>query len=218
MKHSSVLITVVSTILMGVMSIGVINAGEVQAGVVTFYPESAIYAGNGCPQGKTHIIVDEMGDLLIQHEELILSLPQGVGSTLAGRKACSIRIPVTLPHGYYVRSIEQQIQYSVQKSAGAEARIATRAALSSDSINPFTVLLPLDDEIVGENMIDSRRDYLGAASRRARYCTETRSEELMLQINTVISGQRSSVDQDLIVAAYGGYLGEGFELEIAECP
>jgi Domain of unknown function (DUF4360) len=208
-------ITVVSSILSGVILASI--ATTANADVVTFHPESAIYAGSGCPQGKTHILVDEMGDLLIEHEELVLDLRQGT-SVLAGRKSCSIRVPVTLPQGFYVRSIQQQIQYSVMKSVGAEAKISTRTALSGDSINPFTVVLPSEDEIYGDNMIDSRRDYLGSSHRRQQYCSGTRSEEMMLQINTVISGQKESSDRDLVVAAYGGYVGEGIELEIAACP
>jgi hypothetical protein len=209
MKNLSVLITVVSSLMSGIAT----------AGVLTFHPESAIYAGNGCLQGRSHISVDEAGDLLIEHEDLILDLPsQGRSSALAGRRACTMRIPVTLPQGYYVKAIEQQIQYSVSKSAHAEARIATRTALSGDAVNPFTVLLAADDEFHGENMIDSRRDYLGDARRRAHYCEAGRAEDMMLQISTVISGQRDSIDDELVVAAYGGYIGEGIELEIAPCP
>lgn len=215
MKKYFVSITVVSSILSGVIFASI--ATTANAAVVTFHPESAVYAGSGCPQGKTHILVDEVGDLLIEHEELILDLRQGT-SVLAGRKACAIRVPVTLPQGFYVRSIQQQIQYSSLKSAGAEAKISTRTALSGDAINPFTVVLPSEDEIYGDNMIDSRRDYLGSASRREKYCSGTRSEDMMLQINTVISGQKESSDQDLVVASYGGYVGEGIELEIAACP
>jgi hypothetical protein len=214
MKKYFVSITVVSSIITGVIFASV--ASTANAGVVTFHPESAIYAGSGCPQGATHILVDEVGDLLIEHEQLVLDLRRGT-SVLAGRKACSIRVPVSLPQGFYVKSIQQQIQYSVLKSAGAEAKISTRTALSGDYINPFTVVLPADEEIYGDNMIDARRDNLGSRSRREHYCSGTRSEDLMLQINTVISGEKDSIDQDLVVASYGGYIGEGIELEIAAC-
>ena len=212
MKDLNVLITVVSSILSGV-----IFSGVAQAGVLTFHPEFAVYAGSGCPQGMTRLMVDETGDLLIEHEALRLDLQQGVGSALAGRRACAIRVPVTLPQGFYVRSIEQQLHYSAMKSAGAESRISTRAAMSGDSVDPFTITLPLGEEIYGDNMIASRRDDLDEDISYDTYCKGSRSEEMMLQVNTVISGQRQSIYEDLLIAAYGGYIGEGIEIEIAEC-
>ena len=207
-------------VLQGLTSlVGFAISNAAWAGIISFHPESAIYAGNGCPQGSTRISVDDYGDLLMEHDALSLDLPAyGTNQALAGRSTCSIRVPLTIPRGFYVKAIEQRLIYAANKSAGAEARIATRTALSGDTVTPFTVLLARDDKIYSESLIDSRRDQIDSRQRRQQYCSSERSEEMMLQVNIAISGQRDSIAEDLTVRSFGGYVGEGFEIEIGACP
>jgi len=189
------------------------------AGSIVFHPERAVVGGNGCPQYATRLSVDEFGDLLIEHDALSISLGSNSGNAaLAERKACAIRVPVTVASGYYVKSIEQRLTYSVSKSAGSEARLATRTSLSGVSLNPFTVTLPYGDEMYSDNMIDTRRDYLSRPDQRASLCQPGRPEDQMLQINVAITAQRDNGDEELLIAAHGSYIGEGFEIELAPCP
>ena len=189
------------------------------AGSIMFHPERAVVGGNGCPQNATRLSVDEFGDLLIEHDAMSISLaPSGGNPALAARKACAIRVPVTVASGFYVKSIEQRLTYAVSKSAGSEARLATRTSLSGINLNPFTVTLPYGDEMYSDFMIDTRRDYLSRPEHRASLCQAGRSEDQMLQINVAITAQRDSAAEALLIAAHGSYIGEGFEIEMAPCP
>jgi hypothetical protein len=189
------------------------------AGSIMFHPERAAIGGNGCPQDATRLSVDEFGDLLIEHNAMSISLaPSGGNPALAARKACAIRVPVTVASGFYVKSIEQRLTYAVSKSAGSEARLATRTSLSGINLNPFTVVLPQGDEMHSDFMIDSRRDTLSRPDQRASFCQPDRSEDQMLQINVAITAQRDSASEEIVIAAHGGYIGEGFEIELAPCP
>ena len=98
------------------------------------------------------------------------------------------------------------------------AQISTRTAISSDRVTPFTSLLAYGEEFSGGMLIDTRHDQLNRASQIAAYCRSSRSEDMMLQINLAIAGQRDSEAEDLVIQAFGGYLGEGIEIEVAECP
>lgn len=188
------------------------------AGVITFLPDRAIVAGNGCPEGSTIVSVDEFGDLSVEHSELAIILPaNGRDRALAARKACVVRVPVIVPTGFYVKSIEQHIIHGAIKSADAELKIASRAAFSSDNIQPFTITLPRGEEFSEAFVIDSRIDHLNEATQRQHYCQDGRAEEQMFQLNVAISGQRDSIHDDLISAAYGSRFGEGIEIEIEPC-
>jgi hypothetical protein len=125
---------------------------------------------------------------------------------------------VTVAKGFYVKSIEQVLNYSVLKSAGASASIATQTSFSLDMVGPFSVALSRGATQNPEIIVESRLDHLESASQIQRYCNPARSDELMLRINLAISGSRRSTAQDLIVQAFGGYLGEGLEVKLGLCP
>jgi hypothetical protein len=189
------------------------------AGAITFHTERGIIAGNGCPEGSSRVYTDEYGDLLIEHDDLAIRLyAGGTDRTLSARVACSIRIPVTVAKGFYVKSIEQVLNYSVLKSAGASASIATQTSFSLDMVGPFSVALSRGATQNPEIIVESRLDHLESASQIQRYCNPARADELMLRINLAISGSRRSTAQDLIVQAFGGYLGEGLEVKLGLCP
>lgn len=203
----------------GAMLAQLILIGTASASDLVFHVENAVYAGNGCPQGSTSVSVDEFGDLYIDHAALALVLPaHGEDQALAGRKTCIIRVPVLLPKGLYVKSIQQSLHYGVAKSMGADLQLATRAAFSADNVRPFTVSLPAGEEVYSEHSIDSRLDQFVPSRQIAKYCGENRAEETMFQMQVAISGQRESVAEDLVAAGYGNHFGEGIEIELASCP
>jgi hypothetical protein len=188
------------------------------AGVITFHPESGVFAGSGCSDSSSRMYVDEYGDLVMEHDDMRLDLPAyGSDSSLAGRRACAIRVPVTIPRGFYVKTIEQNLIFSAKKSASTDAALSTRTAIL-EPISTFTIRLPRHDEYHGEMRLEARRDDLNHADQIARYCRTDRSEELMLQVNLAITGRRDSSAENLLVQAVGGYLGEGLEIEVAACP
>lgn len=212
MKHQLIAIC-------GALLAQVIHSNSASANELIFHPENAIYAGNGCPQGSTTITVDELGDLYIDHSALGISLPaNGDNQALAARSTCLVRIPVTVPKGLYVKSIQQTLSYSVAKSVNADLQLASRAAFSSDSVHPFIISLPAGDEVYSEHSIDTRLDHLDSAKQRAKYCRDERPDQMIFQVQIAISGQRESAGDDLIAAAYGSHFGEGIEVELANCP
>lgn len=186
--------------------------------IINYHVERAIVAGNGCNAANSSVTVDEFGDLAIAHDNLAIVLPaHGPDQSLAARKSCVVRVPVTIPRGYYIKSIQQQIMHGAAKSEGAEIRIASRATFSSDAVTPFTILLPRDEAIYADFMIDSRTDVFSDSRQRQKYCASDRPEEQMFQLNVVLSGTRNSVNEDLVSAAYGSRFGEGFEVEVKSC-
>ena len=211
MKHHMIAIC-------GAILAQVINSNTASANELIFHPETAIYAGNGCPQGTTTISVDELGDLYIDHSALaILLAGGGDNQALAARSTCLVRVPVTVPKGLYVKSIQQSLSYAVAKSANADIEMASRAAFSSDSVHPFIVSLPAGDEVYSDHSIDTRLDNLDSAKQRAKYCRDERPEEMIFQVQVAISGQRDTVMDDLLAAAFGSHFGEGIEVELASC-
>lgn len=212
MKHQMI-------VIFGALLAQIIHSNAASANELIFHPETAIYAGNGCPQGSTSISVDELGDLYIDHTALAILLPaNGENQALAARRTCLVRVPVTVPKGLYVKSIQQSLSYAVGKSANADIQIASRAAFSSDSVHPFIISLPVGDEVYSDHSIDTRLDYLDSAKQRAKYCSDERPEQMIFQAQIAISGQRESVMDDLLAAAYGSHFGEGIEVELASCP
>lgn len=202
----------------GALLLQIANATLASASELTFHPETAIYAGNGCPQGSTTISIDEMGDLQIDHSGLgIFLFGDGQSETLAARSTCLVRIPVTVPKGLYVKSIQQSLSYAVAKSANADLQLASRAAFSSDSVHPFIISLPAGDEVYSEHSIDTRQDHLDSVRLRAKYCNDSRSENMIFQVQIALSGQRESAMDDMAVAAFGSHFGEGIEIELASC-
>jgi hypothetical protein len=196
----------------------VIHSNTASANELIFHPETAIYAGNGCPQGSTAISVDELGDLYIDHSALAILLPAGGSNqALAARSTCIVRVPVTVPKGLYVKSIQQSLSYAVAKSANADLQLASRAAFSSDSVHPFIISLPAGDEVYSDHSIDTRLDHLDSAKQRAKYCRDERPSEMIFQVQIAISGQRDSVMDDLLAAANGSHIGEGIEVELGSC-
>jgi hypothetical protein len=196
---------------------GVFAQGAV-AGVISYHTERAVIAGNGCNASNSTVSVDEFGDLSIGHDNLAIVLPaNGSDHALAARKTCIVRVPVTIPRGFYVKSIQQQIMHGAAKSAGAEIRVSSRASFSSDNISPFTILLPHDEDIYAEFMIDSRTDVFSDAQQQAKYCRPDRPEEQMFQLNVALTGSRDSIHESLVSAAYGSHFGEGLEIEVRAC-
>lgn len=213
MKQIHQMISVVGACLASLTLTSIASASE-----IVFHPEAAVYAGNGCPLGSTSITVDEFGDLYIDHSILAILLPaNGENQVLAARRTCISRIPAKVPRGFYVKSIEQRLIYGVAKSAGADLQLASRAAFSSDSIRPFIVSLPKGEEVYSENSMDSRIDNLNPAKQKAKYCNDTRAEEMIFQVQIALSGQRDSAMEDLVVASYGSHFGEGIEIKLGSC-
>jgi len=187
------------------------------AGIITFNPEASVVAGSGCPQGSTDIYLDDFGDLNIDYHSLAIQLG-GNTSALAQRKACVVRIPVHIPHGYYMKTTEQQLIYGVRKSSGSSLKIASRAAVSGDKVTPLTVDMPLGSVIAEQSKIDYQPGELNEAQQIRKYCESERSEDTIFQINVAVSAQRSSVRETVQLKAYSQILGEGMELEVAPCP
>jgi hypothetical protein len=196
---------------------GLLGGTATYASMITYHTERAVLGGTGCSQQNASLFVNDFGDLEIHMDGMFMALTSE-NTLTADRKSCAIRVPITIPKGYYVRSIEQRLAYAISKSAGAQASLATRTSIGGLTVNPFTVYLPRGDEIYSENLIDSRRDFLGTTANIATQCSAGNPEDRMLQINMAASGQRDNLDEELSIYTGGAYLGEDFEIELAECP
>jgi hypothetical protein len=197
--------------------IGLLGATITQAGVITYHPERAILGGNGCSTEGSTIEVNEFGDLEIHYDAMMMAFsPQS--TLMADRRSCAVRIPVSIPRGFYVRSIEQRLAYAVAKSADTQASLATRLSLAGLTLSPYIVTLPYGEEFYSDVALDTRRDDVGTDAHMRAQCRSDRSEETMLQLNTAISGQRDNHYGELYIQTGDTYIGEGYEIDLAPCP
>ena len=206
-KASRILIGI--TLLMG--------ATVTHAAAITFHPERGIIGGNGCSAESSSIKVNEFGELEIHYDNMMIAMsPQT--SLMADRRSCSVRIPISIPHGYYIESLEQRLAYGVSKSADTIVSVATRLSLAGLQVSPYTVTIPYGDEFHSDYVLDTRRDFIGTDAHIRTQCRDDQPTDTMLQLNTVISGQRQSAYDELYVTSNDSYIAEGYEIELAPCP
>lgn len=191
----------------------------VEARVLTFKTESAVFAGNGCPQDQTRLSTDYFGDLYIEYGALAIQLPaNGVARDLAQRKACSVRVPARLEQGYYIKSIQQQLIYGARKSRNATLQVASLATFSNGSTSPLNAVHSRGISVNDDVIIETRDDALDESQQIRKFCHEGRATDTMFQLNVVISGQRDTAQDHLVGRIYGNAFAEGIEIEVEACP
>lgn len=95
-----------------------------RADEVFFDLASAGAAGSGCELGRDAFLqLDEKGNLAFSMTGFTTDkLDSGA---LAGRLACSLRVPIEIPVGHYVYELTYSFAYDLKKSAGAEGSIGS---------------------------------------------------------------------------------------------
>ncbi len=197
--------------LLGIAAIGTLIAGFSQAqasdGSVRWDERRAILAGSGCQKDVDAFVIANGNDLSVIFTDLGFSLPGGSGAVLAARKNCVVRIPATIAKGLYIGELTQQVTYGITKTRGSRGTVASRSTFFGFPVSPYTVRVPYGTSINEPFLTNTRRDRFLVDTTRgswwSRWCAAQRSPRGLYQANFVVSGQRDSDFEDLIMFVDG---------------
>lgn len=170
--------------------------------------ERAIVAGQGCNLDNTSVLGEGNSLYVVFYD---LELAAGGDGPSAGRSACTIRLPVKLPAGTYLRGARVSLGGDFDKAADATAAMALRAGVGGLA---GSVTIPLPD---GEFV---RRDYTFVRDvvieNGAETCGRPEREE-MFAANLAITARGTaeapvSID---IGRSHAGFL--RVKLDLADC-
>lgn len=176
----------------------------------------ATLTGTGCMAGDaTAKLVPAPHGVRIDLPELKIDLKSG--APLAERKACSIRIPVEVPAGYYVSKVDHELAYSVRRSAGTSATAAITVALFGTPSSPLTVRHSEGRAESRRSASAHRSDTYASSSPEAQAMCGARPTAGLLAVNLAITAQRNSGDR-VSLAIKPMSIREGVEIELSPCP
>ena len=176
------------------------GTAQAQSNELVWRPELAVANGSGCrlQNGIGDPLVVAFGNTVsVLFHQMGVDLPAGgPDPRLADIKNCSVRIPVTIPQGYYLAELTQTLTYGVNKTGGSSGRITTLDSLLDSSVGSLSVSIPRGS-IQQPALTESKTRYLrieacGASSRSGFYRTDVAT-----------SGQRDSTRETFILAAEG---------------
>ena len=178
-----------------------------QSIVYDVHSPSMIIAGNGCQKDVDAFASTNGNDLAIVFTRLGVDLPGGGSQSLADRKSCSVRVPVTVAPGLYIGQLTQRVSYGVTKTAGATGSVATRSSFFGFPVSPHTVNLPYGTAVNQPLLINSRVDNFLVDTRPGSWyqgwCTRSRAPRGLYQANFAVSGQKANSLEDLIMFVDG---------------
>lgn len=177
----------------------------------------ATLSGTGCPSGSgSAAVVSEPGGVRIDLPEMKVDL--STTAQLADRKACSIRIPIEIPAGFYVSKVDNKLAYSLARTAGTTAGISTNVGFFGNGAQPFTVNHPTGVPESLPNASALRSDTYASSSPEAQgMCRNTRPTAGLLAVNVAISARRDGPGESLFVMLKPMSIREGIEIELSPC-
>ena len=177
------------------------GTAQAQSNELVWRPELAVANGNGCflRNGQGDTVVIAFGEnVSVLFNEMAVDLPAGdPNPRLADLKNCSVRIPVTIPQGYYIYELTQTLTYGVNKTHGSSGKITTLDSILDSSVGGFSVSIPrgASQEPAFPRTGPPRQvrvEACGASSRSGFYRTDVAT-----------SGQRDSSSETFILRAEG---------------
>ncbi|MFO0679496.1 MAG: DUF4360 domain-containing protein [Polyangiaceae bacterium] len=192
---------------------GTFDAGTV-SGLARFEPSRATIAGSGCTAGDTRVTANGSA-LLVEFDALAIELPPG-SSPRSERSACSVRVPITIPAGYYVATIDQGLTFDVAKSQGASASLASNTSLFGLSTSPVGVQYPSGTTVYATGREVGISDSFAVGSPEYASMCGQRSTGGLVAFNVALSGTRS-VQDDLRIRVARRTFVEGVDFVLAPC-
>jgi hypothetical protein len=99
-------------------------------------------AGNGCRAGTVTASVEEGERLFLAFDALNLTLPAGLrGDGLTARRACAVRLTVTVPDDQRLVGFRQTVGGRTFKSESSSGRLSVRASVGADSVEVASRIL-----------------------------------------------------------------------------
>lgn len=184
-------------------------------GGVTFHHARAVLAGSGCSDASASIALDAAG-FRVTFSEMKIDLRGG--TALSERRACAVRVPIDIPLGYYIARIDQKLDYSIRRSAGAKAALSTNATVFGLPSSPYTIN---HDGVLAETVahasVRSPVRFAAGSAEAIAMCSATRATGGMLALNLALTAQRTPT-QSVAVAIDAFEFHEGVDVAIASCP
>jgi hypothetical protein len=143
-------------------------------------------------------------DLAIVFTNLNVNLPGGVGSALADRKSCTVRVPARIARGVYIGELTQAFTYGVTKTAGSNGSVATRSTFFGFDVSPYTWGVS-QGEVLDEPLVTQQRKdrFLVNTPWYRGWCNGNRALDGFYNANIAVTGQRNNRWEDLILAVDG---------------
>ncbi len=173
----------------------------------------ATLAGSGCMEGGS--VIAEPGGTRIVLAAMATDLKPG--TALSDRRACAVRIPVEIPLGHYVSRVDHRLGYSLSRSSGTSATLATAIGYFGSTLNPLTVR---HTDAIAENILSGvalRTDHMAADSPDVVSMCGARSTSGFIAVNVALTAQRDAGDF-VTVRMEPILVREGVEIELSPCP
>jgi hypothetical protein len=168
---------------------------------------SAIVAGSGCSEASSFITATD-GRIDIDFTSLGVQL-NPYESRTAGRSTCVIRIPITVPAGYYVSRVVQTLDYGVETTTGGTAAIAANTLLMGASVGGLTQRFPGDTDDYGQ--LHRSSAYAGSGS-----CSDA-PQQGFLAVNIAMTAQKQDDFDAAIANVYAFSLDANQDIVLSQC-
>ena len=165
-----------------------------------------IMGGSGCLKDVDAFVSANGNDLAIVFTRLGVDLPGGGSAVLAGRSACSVRVPARIAPGVYIGELDQRVSYGVVKTPYTRGSVAPRSTFFGFSVSPYTVDLPYGISMNSPLFVQSRHDFFSVRTTPSWYygwCSRNRAPQGLYQANIAVSGQKYNRYEDLIMFVDG---------------
>lgn len=185
---------------------GILSTSAMSQNSVQWDTSRTIMAGSGCIKDYDSFVSANGNDLAVVFTNLGVNLPGGATTVLAGRSACSIRVPAAIAPGIYLGALTQRVSYGVVKTPGSRGSIATRSTFFGFNVSPYVVNLPYGANINGPLFVNSRQDLFSVRTTPSWYsgwCSPSRAPRGLYQANFAVSGQKDNSLEDLIMFVDG---------------
>jgi hypothetical protein len=138
----------------------------------------------------------------------------------ARRAKCAIRIPASIPRGYYISKLTARAQSQVSKPSGIEATIQLSTSVST--LPDLSHSTELSSSRSTSGLINTYQSYTGSSlltrSWKAALCNPGRTDETILGFDLGVFMQRSNLSSSARVDFSGSSRGIDLWTEIRPCP
>jgi hypothetical protein len=188
------------------------------APLLTFDFSRAIVAGTGCSDADTTITTSD-GGFHIDFNALAVNLPSDDPNQVADMRSCLIRVPTTVPKGYYVSKLRQKVAYAVDKADGATAAVATYTTLGGVGMPSKTVQFSSDDGAVSrpDGFWSKTMTFGRGSSFYYASCSPNSYSATMFAASLAVAGQLADGDSTSVsVPSFDVQPGVDYELSPCE--
>lgn len=163
--------------------------------------------------------VDQIGNQITVRFSGALAGFSSAADGRALRAKCAIRIPASIPKGYYISRLTARAQSQVFKSTGVQATIQLDTGLST--LPNLSHSTELSSARTTNGLVNTYQSYTGSSlltrAWKAALCSPGRTDDTLLGLDLGVFLQRSSLSQSARVDFSGSSRGIDLWTEILPC-